>query len=524
MSDKNRLERLLGKARKNFWDEHGEQNYMPLIPTEKNAVAGDGFDRRAWDYLADQMPALKDQVDDLGQDYETSPVAYEDLFRVLSKGDPRMVDPRLVEAEYRPQWAIAKGMMEAPDLSMVRKQTKYDDYNTAIAMMTMKDRMRKAFEDLEDAMAAIKAAQEALQEAIEQAMQEMQGDGSGAGGAADALQQAMQEMMDAQGQGQFAEQALKDAASGAVGAAKQELDRQANAASAYGLGDGELKRMDFAERQRLTQRLDGQKMKHLADLVGQFRAYADAERRRKITQSPSEIYDVETGNDLQKITATEQINMAIPEMEDLFWARWAKQGLLQWKVKGPENAGRGPILVVCDESGSMGASLDEAGNTREAWSKAVALSLADQAKRGKRDFTYIGFSSEGQVWETGATNGELSMEQSVDFVSHFWGGGTAYERPLNRAMQIVREYTEKGMKRPDVVFITDDECRVNDEFIAKWKQDCKDTDVRCYGIRVGADAREDGWKSAMRSLCDQIINVNRLTAKPEDVKDLFRLL
>lgn len=60
MSDKNRLERLLGKARKNFWDEHGEQNYMPLIPTEKNAVAGDGFDRRAWDYLADQMPALKD--------------------------------------------------------------------------------------------------------------------------------------------------------------------------------------------------------------------------------------------------------------------------------------------------------------------------------------------------------------------------------------------------------------------------------------------------------------------------------
>lgn len=517
--DKDRLERLLGKARGSFWDENGEDAPIYLAPTEKNAVTGDGFDRRAWKYMSDQMPILKGQVADLGKDYETSPAAYEDLFRVLSKGDPRMTEPSTIEAPYRPQWAIAKGMMVAPDLAIVRKQTRYDDYNTAIAILTMKDRMRKAFEELEDAIEAIQAAQRALQEAIEAAQGEQGDEGSSA--AADGLEAAMAAMVAAQGQGQDAEQKLEDAAAGAVGAAKAELERQASASSAYGLSDGELKRMDFDERRRLTQRLDAGKMQHLADLVGQFRMYADAERRRKIVSAPSEIYDVETGNDLAKLTATEQINMAIPELEDLFWARWSKQGLSQWAVRGPENAGRGPILVVCDESGSMGAGLDADGNTREAWAKAVALALADQAKRGKRDFTYIGFSSQGQVWETGAKNGEMTAEMSVDFVSHFWGGGTSYERPLLRAMSIIKEYADRGTKRPDVVFITDDECRVNDEFIAKWKQDCKEADVRCYGIRVGADAREDGWKSAMRSLCDQIINVNRLTAKPEDVKALF---
>lgn len=521
--DDDRLERLIGRAkRRSFFDEEGEQAFVPIVPTERNSIKGDGFDKRAWEYLSDQLPALRENVDGLAEDFPTSPAAYEDLFRLLNKGDPRMVDPGQVEPMYRPQWAIAKGLEEAEDLKHVRKHTRYDDYTTGIAMMTMRDRMREAFEDLKDALDAMAQAEQMLQEML-QAAQEALDSGEGQEAAADGLEGALQAMGQALGASEEQAEALAEATARGLRDAKKELDRQADAASAYGVSDGDLKKMDFEERQRLAGRLDGSKMKQLADLVGAFREHADAERRRKVTRAPSEVYDVELGNDLHKITASELTHMAIPELEDLFWLRYVKQELTQWKVKGSEHAGRGPILVVCDESGSMGSALDEAGNSREAWSKAVALALADQAKRGKRDFTYIGFSSQGQVWETSFERGDADLPEVVGFVEHFFGGGTAYERPLSRAMAICREYAGRGMTRPDIVFITDDECNVDDAFIAKWKDDCREADIQCYGIRVGAQ-HDDGWRSAMSSLCDRIINVNRLTAKPEDVKDLWRFI
>ncbi|GAB3863552.1 VWA domain-containing protein [Nocardioides maradonensis] len=521
MSD--RLERLIGRAKRgNLFTEEGEAAKPWVPPTEKNSIKGDAFDRRAWEYLADQLPFIGEQVEDLEKDFPTSPVAYEDLFRMLNKGDPRMIDPQGIEPMYRPQWAIVKGMDEAEDLQHVRKHTRYDEYTTGVAIATMKDRMRKAFEDLQDALDAMAAAEQLLQEMLKAAQEAMQ-NGQGQEQAADGLEKAMQGLAKAQGDAQAKGEELSEAAGRGLSDAKKELDRQADAASAYGVEDGDLKRMSFEERQALVGRLDGDKMKRLADLVGQFREHADAERRRKVTRSPAEIYDVEIGNDLSKITASELTHMAIPELEDLFWLRYAKQELVQWKVRGNDHAGRGPILVVCDESGSMGCGLDEAGNTREAWSKAVSLALADQAKRGKRDFHYIGFSSHGQVWHTSFEKGDANVADVTGFVEHFFGGGTSYERPLTDAMGICREYAEKGMRRPDVVFITDDECHVDDEFIARWKADCQDLDVQCYGIRVGARS-DDGWKSAMSSLCTQIINVNNLTAKASDVDSLWRFI
>lgn len=515
------LERLLGRARRrNFFDEEGEKAPVYRAPTERNSVQGDGFDRQAWEYLADQLPVVKEQVCDLAKDYPTSPVAYEDLFRLLNKADPQLIEPDGLEPLYRPQWAIAAGLKEAEDLQYVRNQTKFDSYTTGIAIMTMADRMREAFENLQDALDAIAAAQQMLDAMIEAAQEAMES-GQGQDAAEGALQRAMQAMGEAEAEAQERGEELSQATVRGLGEAKKELDRQADAARAYGLNDGDLQRMSFEERQELAGHLDHGKMKRFADLVGQFAQHQDAERRRKVTRAPSEIHDIEMGNDLRRVTMSELANLATPELEELFWIRFVKHELQQWKVKGADNAGRGPILVVCDESGSMSASLGE--STREAWSKAVSLALANQAKQGKRDFHYIGFSSEGQVWHTSFEKGHADISDVTGFVEHFFAGGTAYERPLEEAAAICRSYSESGMKRPDIVFITDDDCQVPDEFVARWQADRAALDIQCYGVRVGSRA-EDGWRSAMSSLCDRIININNLTAQPEDVKDLWRFI
>jgi uncharacterized protein with von Willebrand factor type A (vWA) domain len=302
--------------------------------------------------------------------------------------------------------------------------------------------------------------------------------------------------------------------------AKDDLDEDAQRCSAYGLQPGELKRMPWNERRALTRRLDNDKLTKLAKLIGAFRRYGDAERRKKVKHAPSVVSDVELGADIHRLIPDEMIRLAVPELEDLFWLSYAQKALMQWEEHGPENLGQGPILVVCDESGSMGADVDGKGNTREMWSKAISMALCDQAKRGKRDFIYLGFSSAGHMWEKHFPGGHAPLDDVIDFVTHFYGGGTNYEGPLTRAGEIVTEYARGGRAKPDVVFVTDDDCRVSDAFIRRWQETKADLDLTCYGIQIGVTRTSN----AMHKLCDKTVLLTKLNSNPEGMQELFRTI
>lgn len=155
------------------------------------------------------------------------------------------------------------------------------------------------------------------------------------------------------------------------------------------------------------------------------------------------------------------------------------------------------------------------------WSKALSMALADQAKRGKRDFIYIGFSSGGQVWESRFDGGRIPVQGLLEFATHFYGGGTSYEPPLRRAREIVQEYAVRGQEQPDIVFITDDECRVSPAFIEDWVATKERLDMTVYGIQVGVP---DGRDSTMRQLSDKTIKLTALNANPEGMDELFRTI
>lgn len=286
----------------------------------------------------------------------------------------------------------------------------------------------------------------------------------------------------------------------------------------YGVDKGQLQRMNYAERRALADRLRNSKLAKLAKLVGAFRMFGDAERRRRIKHAPSEVHDVTMGNDLLKLLPGELTNLAIPELEEQFWLRWAKGGLLQKEVRGPERAGQGPIIFVCDESGSMSSALDASGNSCEAWSKAVALSLCDQARRDKRDFTYIGFASGGEQWETTFPGGKTTVEGVMEFTEHFFGGGTEYTKPLGRAMEIIADYEKRSKVKPDIVFVTDADCQVPQEFKDAWNELKKRADVKCFGIQIGGS----GYYNDMKDLVDRCITIGRENANPAGIKELFR--
>lgn len=295
------------------------------------------------------------------------------------------------------------------------------------------------------------------------------------------------------------------------------LTQENDTLKSYGLNDGDLRMMSFEERRALAERINNSRLVKLAKLIGAFRSFADAERRRKIKHVPSETYDVEMGNDLTRLVPSELTNLAVPELEDHFWLRWAKHGLLMQRKRGYEKAGMGPVIVVCDESSSMDKALDKQGNTREAWSKAVSMALADQAKRGKRDFTYIGFSSSGQQWERTFNGGVMSIDDIIEFTSHFFCGGTSYEQPLTRAMQIVEEYARKDKGQADIVLITDDECKVSPSFIDQYADLRRRTETSLYGLQVG-----EPKFGTLKQLADRTMSITKLTSTPEALRDLYR--
>jgi uncharacterized protein with von Willebrand factor type A (vWA) domain len=390
-------------------------------------------------------------------------------------------------------------------------------------MLSMEDMLRAAFEatkELRDQLANARSQQESamsdLAAAVDDAINNAQQDPAGLEAAIQARQDALDALDAARAAGAPAmQQATEQLRQGAM-QAKNELDEESAQLGGWGNEPGELQRMSFEERRALAQRIAGSRLHKFAEMLGAFRFSMDAERRRKIKHAPEEVYDYELGNDLTRLPEQELANLAVPELADMFWQRWAQHELLNAKLRGTERAGQGPIIVVCDESGSMGTAV-QGGHSREAWSKALSLALCDQAKRGKRDFIYVGFASWSQQWEMRFEGGRAPISQVIDFTEHFFNGGTSYEEPLTRAMEIVQEYEADGKDRPDIVFITDDECDVHDHFIEQWRKVKERAAMTVYGITIGG-ARF----GTMKQLADRTFAIDTHNATPHGIKDLFR--
>lgn len=524
------LKRLIEQAESGLldWDAGMEE----LARDQDNAVVADSFDEMAWRMLSESVPKIEQQTERLSEELgEAMRQALEDLFNLLHQGDPRFTDKDRMLPEYEINLVVLYDLSESEEFKALYEETRFDEYATAFAMLTMEEVIKSAFEAVADQRQQMQQAAQEQDEAIEQLRQAVdeamqQGDGGDEvdeirlRAAIEKAEAAQQGIDNARSQGQQAAQQAVDDLRQAAMEAKQQLDDEKQMASGYGLDPGELQRMPFEERRNLAQRLSKARISQFAKLLGAWRRFADAERRRKVKYAPAEVYDFELSNDLTRLSSSEMTAMAVPELEDQFWVRWAQHGLVTKKVRGPESQGQGPIIVVCDESYSMTAPLDAEGNTREAWSKAVTLALCDQAKRGKRDFTYIGFSSKGQDWRLNFPGGRAPIEQVIEFTEHFFSGGTHYERPLTLAMEIVEEYDKAGKPKPDIVFITDDDCYVSDEFIAQWAKVKAKADVSVFGIQIGGS----GYRNALASLSDRVIEVERFNAQPEGMQELFRTI
>ncbi|MFC8568025.1 VWA domain-containing protein [Streptomyces sp. NPDC057245] len=513
------------------------------------AVVADRFDRMTWHDTYEQAAALRELAAELGEHHAHAADLLADVFLAAYRVGPRLRDPGGMEPSRLVNHRIVGALLESPRFAELHRETAGDPYAAAMtvlaqsgALRRMLDDSRQAQEQGERASAAAqraKAAAAAVSEALSRAAEatgadEAAGtDGEGAvpGPAAEAVRRAVDDAeAAAERAAQEARQALAAPLPGVTAAARSAVARSAAAARqeaslmrAWGVGSGELERMPFDERAALAERLRTGRLAQWAELIGRFRQMARGERARKVENATGELIGVTLGDDLSRVIPSELAGLGVPELRAVFAARYAAGELMLYDSRGEQATGRGAVIACVDTSHSM-YEAGPGGITREAWSKACALALLDQARDAGRDFVGILFSAADKLQVFRFPAGRPAPPARVlDFAESFLGGGTSYQRPLTAAREVLEEeFNDAARARGDIVMLTDDDCGVTEEWMRGWNDAKRRLGFRVFGVGIGAP-RVAAAGSVLEALCDNLRSVEDLT-DVHAAADLFRVI
>jgi len=291
----------------------------------------------------------------------------------------------------------------------------------------------------------------------------------------------------------------------------QQLEEASEEAEHWGLTLGTGYRSPPGQKLELGKRLAGnEKLKKLAKMVGRMKFHALALRKKIFERSSEEILEVERGDFLNRLLPHELLTLHHPILRKDFYRRLLDQELLQYSLKGIEEKGKGPMVVCLDGSSSMAGE-------KEIWSKAVTLTLLEIARRQRRLFRSICFSSEDTPLQVLDMNPrehyQVEMKKVMDLAEFFPGGGTDFQKPLDAALECLKQ---SRYKKGDIVFITDGECQVAPEWAEEFRDEKEKLGFSLFSILIDVGSSSLG---TLKEFSDRITTIKQLTG--DEAKDIF---
>ena len=291
----------------------------------------------------------------------------------------------------------------------------------------------------------------------------------------------------------------------------QQLEEASEEAETWGSTLGTGQKSPPGEKLELGRRLAGNdKMKKLARMVGRMKLQALALRKKVFERSNEEVLEVERGDSIHRLLPHEMLNLHHPVLRKDFYRRFLDQELIQYSLRGVEEKGKGPMIVCLDGSSSM------AGD-KEIWSKAVTLTLLEIARKQRRLFRSICFSSEEtplQVLDMNPRDRyEIETKTVMDLAEYFPGGGTDFQRPLDAALDCLKQ---SRFKKGDIIFITDGECQVSPEWAEEFRREKERLGFSLFSILIDVGSNSLG---TLKEFSDRITTIQQLTG--DEAKDIF---
>ncbi len=522
--------------------------YIPQVPENISWIESDSYDRRAWDEIRTGAPSLVELAEAGSALIPHFEGLLQDLFFALFKYNIIWLKPDAVRRSTILNRTILEQLLPSPTFDSLKNRTLLDEDKAAIAAIVLAGQVLELVrserlvnrsemldlwdlahqeDDLKERADALSKLEEMNtpeqsqpqegepsseesepDEATKERMRELAEAAERAAKVSEArLNQKIRQVENEIKHGDLTELKRMQLKAGELA---EQVDRAAEDSHAFSREFGQGGRLPAAERLELGRRLAGnRKLGELARMVGRFKQDARALKRKTLERGVAEAYDIERGSELGRLIPAELVAMHHRALSRDFRRRLLEGTVLQYRLRQDEQKGKGPMVVCVDVSSSMAGE-------KELWSKAVALTLMDIARRHRRLFRAVMFSS-GDTLKVLDLNRERryqpELAKVLEMAEYFPGGGTDFERPLDAALELLEE---KKLKRGDIVMITDGECQVSPGWLEHLKERKEDLDFSIFAVLVDVGSSE---LSTLAKLSDHVTSVSQLNS--ESSRDIF---
>jgi uncharacterized protein with von Willebrand factor type A (vWA) domain len=523
------------------------QLYIPAVPNNASWLESDSYDRRAWAELGLTAPTIGELVESGERLVPDFGALLRDLFLGLFKYNLVWLKPDAVRRSAVLNRTILEQLMPSAGFEMLKSRTLLEEDKAVIAALVLGEHVLELMrseklinrremldlwdlkhqeENLAETAAALKNAAELAEENQREAEAKE-------GETAEVDQEKNeQEKKDLQKKIEELHEAAQRAASVSEARLNQkarmfedqlrhsdktelkrmqlpsaqlaeEIDRVAQDSHDFSLEFGQGGRMSAGERLELGRRLArNRKLGELARLVGRFKQDARALRRKTLDRGVTEAYDVERGADLGRLIPSELLALHHPQLRADFHRRLLEGAVLQYRLREDEQKGKGPMVVCIDVSSSMQGD-------KELWAKAVSLTLMDIARRQRRLFRAVLFSSGPGSMKVIDLNRERryqpELPKVIELAEYFPGGGTDFQAPIDAAIELI---ADKKLKRGDIVVITDGECQVAPEWLSNLRERKEELQFSIFAVLVDIGSSD---LSTLAQFSDRVSSVTKLT-------------
>jgi len=524
------------------------RRYVPLVPANASWFESDSYDRRTWNEIVADAPSIAELAESGERLVPHFGALVQDFFFALFKMNPvfrKSSDVRHAAALNR---TIIEQIVPSAPFQALRSRTALEEDKAAIAAIVMGEHalemmkseklinrgemldlwdLARQEQDLEARAEAIKAVNE-IQESKNNQNESAAGEEQKA--QATKTKKELAEMADAaeraakvsearlnQKSRQFETQ-LKGVDRSALKRMQlqtaelaREIDQAAEDSHDFSREFGQGGRVAAGARLELGRRLArNKKLGELARMVGRFKQDARALKRKTLERGVAEAYDIELGSELGRLIPAELLAMHHPALKRDFHRRVLEGAVLQYRLRDDEPKGRGPMVVCIDVSSSMEGD-------KEMWSKAVALTLMDIARRQRRLFRAVMFSSGDVSLKVLDLNRERryqpDLNKVLEMAEYFPGGGTDFEAPIDAGVELLGE---KKLKRGDIVIITDGESQVSPDWLARLSERKRELDFSIFAVLVDVGSAQ---MSSLAQFADRIASVKRIS--DAHARDIF---
>ena len=505
-------------------------------PLPKNTfwIEHDAYDRRVWQHLRSESPSLRELEDKGATLLPHFGSLLQDLFCLLFKfvvnyhQDAKVLPSALLNQKF------LRSIHTGAQYDYLREQTLLNEAHAGLSTLILGERLlnfirqeklltRRDMRDLWDIQKQEDLVGEKMEEydnadtipedqlseqgkkALQKAKENMAGEVQGAEALlrhkTNQLKEDLKRIED-QAKNRLQAETIKVA---------QELEDATEEAETWGNTIGTGEKSPPGQKLELGRRLAGNdKLKKLARMVGRMKFHAQALRKKVFERSNEELLEVEQGDALHRLLPHEMLSLHHPLLRKDFYRRFLDQELIQYSLRGVEEKGKGPMIVCLDGSSSMSGD-------KEIWSKAVTLTLLEIARKQRRLFRSICFSSAEtplQVLDMNPRDRyEVETKTVMDLAEYFPGGGTDFQKPLDAALECLGE---SRFKKGDIIFITDGECQVDPQWAEQFRKEKERLGFSLFSILIDMGPASLG---TLKEFSDRITTIKQLTG--DEAKEIF---